>query len=138
MVHCLVTATRTTRLMIAALAASTGLNACGGSATVTAPSESAARCQPSLTAPAQSFNSGGGTGTVAVSISRECSWSAGADASWIVITGGAQGQGDGTVAFRVVQNTVTSSRVGGIAVADQRVTMTQQAAPPPPPPPPPP
>jgi hypothetical protein len=66
---------------------------------------------------------------VAVSVARECAWTAASDASWIVITAGREGQGDGTISYRVDQNGDPLTRRGGINVNEQRVQLAQDAAP---------
>ena len=75
------------------------------------------------------FGPAGGTGTARVSVERECSWKAGTDASWIAITAGRDGQGDGTVNYRVLENSEPVSRRGSVTVGEQRVQLAQDAAP---------
>jgi pseudomonalisin len=53
-----------------------------------------------------------------------CSWSAAPSASWITLTSGATGNGNGTVAYQVAANAATSARSGSITV-----TGTGQATP---------
>ena len=55
-----------------------------------------------------------------------CSWSATDDASWITITSGASGIGNGTVSYRVAANT-GPARTGHIYAAGLTHTVTQQA-----------
>ena len=90
------------------LAATAGLTtvACGGSATtsVSAPSPTAIRCQPTLDASPRSFGPQGGTSAISVSVARECQWSVSSGAVWVAVTSGAQGQGDGTVNVRIDPN----------------------------------
>jgi hypothetical protein len=76
-----------------------------------------------------SFSADGGTGTLAVSVARECSWSATSGVNWIAISAGASGQGDGTVSFRVSPNADPSARQGAISVNDQQAVIGQAAAP---------
>jgi hypothetical protein len=103
--------------------------ACGSSTStsVTAPSGVAARCQPSFDASSRAFGATGGTGSVSVTVSRECSWSAASATSWVAITSAASGQGDGTLAFRVDSNPDPVSRSGAIAIGEARVDISQQA-----------
>jgi hypothetical protein len=82
-----------------------------------------------LGSPAASFGSAGGAGTLTVAIQRECEWSANPSAAWILVTAGKQGQGDGTVSYRVTENVDPVARRGSIAVADQSVQIAQGAAP---------
>jgi uncharacterized protein DUF5666/all-beta uncharacterized protein/BACON domain-containing protein len=112
-----------------ALTVSTLAAACGGSTStsVTAPSASAARCQPSFDATPRSFAASGGTSTVNVTVPRECSWSAASASPWLAITSGAQGQGDGAIAFRLDANPDPVSRSGALLIGDGRVEVNQQA-----------
>jgi Domain of unknown function (DUF5666)/Putative binding domain, N-terminal len=64
-----------------------------------------------------------------VSVSRECSWSASSAASWVVITSGSQGQGDGTIAFRIDANPDPVSRASALTIGEGRIELAQQAAP---------
>jgi len=113
---------------IAAVVAACVAAACGSSTStsVTSPSTVAARCQPSFDGSARSFAANGGIGNVAVTVPRECSWSAASAAPWVTITSGSSGQGDGTLAFRVDGNPDPISRNGAIAIGDGRVEIAQQ------------
>ena len=119
------------RPLLFAASAAFALAACGSSATtnVTVTSPTGTRCQPSLSGSASSFGSAGGTGQVAVSVARECGWSAASQAPWLEITSGKEGQGDGTIAYRVAQNADPLSRKAAISIGDQHVDVAQEAAP---------
>ena len=79
----------------------------------------------SLSPTSQTFASTGGTGSVSVTSSSGCSWTATSNVSWITITSGSSGTGNGTVAFTVAANTGTSQRTGTMAIAGQTFTVTQ-------------
>jgi len=116
-------------LLLAALAGAWLAAACGSSATtssVTAPTTT--RCQATITSSSSSFAAAGGSGTLAVATARECTWTASADATWITITSGAEGQGDGSVAFRIAANENPAIRRGAIVIGDQRADIGQEAA----------
>jgi hypothetical protein len=104
--------------------------ACGSSTStsITSPSSVSARCQPSFDGAPRSFGASGGNGTVSVTVSRECSWSAASTAPWVAITSGGAGQGDGTLAYRVDNNPDPLSRAGTIAIGENRLEIAQQAA----------
>ena len=68
----------------------------------------------------------GGSGTVDVSTTSACAWTASSNASWITITSGGNGTGDGRVGY-LVQSNVGASRTGTLTVAGQTVTVTQAA-----------
>ena len=74
-----------------------------------------------------SLAAAGGTGTVAVASSASCGWTASSLASWITITSGATGTGNGPVGFSVAANS-GAARTGTISVADQTFTVAQAAA----------
>lgn len=114
-------------LLFAALAGAAAIG-CGSSGVTNVTGPSAARCAPSISNSSPSFGAGGGSGTVAVSVPRECSWSAASTASWIAITGSPNGQGDGTIAYRVAANADPSVRRGSISVGDARAEIGQDAA----------
>lgn len=64
-----------------------------------------AACSYSIDPASQSFDAGGGTGSVAVSAGAGCSWTAVSSEGWVQVTGGGSGTGSGTVGFAVEQNT---------------------------------
>jgi uncharacterized protein DUF5666/BACON domain-containing protein/all-beta uncharacterized protein len=76
-----------------------------------------------------SFSPVGGTGTLSVTVARECAWTAGSSAPWIVLTSGREGQGDGVVAYRIDPNADPTTRRGSITVADKTVAVAQDPAP---------
>lgn len=104
---------------------------CGSSVTtstnVTAPD--APRCQVSVTPSATTYRSAGGTGTLNITVARECSWSASSAAPWIAFTSAREGQGDGSVAYRVDANGDPITRRGAVSVGAARVELSQEAAP---------
>jgi hypothetical protein len=106
--------------------------ACGSSTStnVSAPSSTTSvRCQVDASSQPSSFAPGGGAGTVSITVPRDCTWSAISQASWIAITSGANGQGDGQVAYRVGENADPVTRTGVIAIGDRQVTIGQAGAP---------
>jgi hypothetical protein len=73
------------------------------------------------------FTAAGGTGTVAVQTISGCGWTATvspAATSWITISNGSSGSGNGTVAYTVAANN-GPSRTGTITIAGQTFTVTQ-------------
>ena len=65
------------------------------------------------------------TGSIAVSIPAGCTWTATDDASWVSITSGASGTGNGTVAYSIGTNPNTTQRTATITVAGQSFGITQ-------------
>ncbi len=116
--------------IVAALAAAIGCAACTSTSTntaVTAPS--ADKCQVNVSGATTSFPSTGGSGSVAVSAARDCTWSAATSAGWVSISGAQSGQGSGAVSYSVAPNPATSTRSGAISVGGQSVSLSQAGAP---------
>jgi hypothetical protein len=117
------------RPLLCSVGLSVGLIACGSSATTNVTGPTAVKCQVTLTGPSGTVGSNGGSGTVTVSTSRECAWSASTAGSWIHITGGDSGQGDGTVAYKIDANADPVARHADVVVNDQHAQIGQDAAP---------
>jgi len=83
-------------------------------------------CTYTISPTSQSFDSSGGSGSVTVTTQNGCTWSATSNASWITITSGSSGTGNGTVNYTVSSNSTTSQRTGTMTVAGQTFTVTQE------------
>ncbi|MBI3651642.1 MAG: fibronectin type III domain-containing protein [Acidobacteria bacterium] len=90
---------------------------------------SAPGCTYSISPISQAFTANGGTGSVSVTTTAGCAWTAASNAAWITITTGASGTGNGTVNYAVSANSVTSPRTGTLTLAGQVFTVNQDAAP---------
>lgn len=105
--------------------------ACGSSATtssnVTAPAD--ARCEATVTSSTVSFGPDGGTGTITVAVARECAWRATSPVGWITFTTAAEGQGDGSVGYRVSENRDPVTRQAQLTIAERSLALSQGAAP---------
>ncbi len=112
------------------VAANTGTARSGtisiGTATATINQAAAAPCSFGVSATTVAFEAVASTGSVNVSGIASCSWTATSTASWITITAGSAGSGNGAVAFRVAANTGTP-RSGTLTVAGHVVTVNQAA-----------
>jgi C1A family cysteine protease len=82
-------------------------------------------CTFAISPTSQSFTAGAGTGSVSVTAATGCAWQASSGVSWISITSGTSGTGNGTVYYSVAANTGTSSRNGTMTIAGQTLTVTQ-------------
>jgi hypothetical protein len=71
---------------------------------------------------------GASTGNVAVSAAAGCAWAATSNVSWITVTSGASGVGNGAVAFSIGANP-GSERTGTLTIGGQTFTITQAALP---------
>jgi len=88
-------------------------------------SGSSQACSFSLSPTNQSFDTAGGTGNVSVQTSSGCSWSATTNVTWISVTTGASGTGNGTVVYQVQPNTTGQARSGSLTIAGQTFTVSQ-------------
>ena len=90
-------------------------------------------CSTNISPTSQNIAAAGGTGTVTVSAT--CQWTATSGATWITISSGAAGTGNGTVSFTVANNT-GAARTGTLSIAGRTFTVTQAGSSSPTPPPP--
>lgn len=98
----------------------------GQTVAVTQAAAASASCTFTLSATAQSLPTSGGQGQIAVTASAStCAWAASTSASWISITEGTSGTGNGTVKFTASENTSTSPRTGTLTIAGEAITITQ-------------
>ena len=77
-----------------------------------------ASCSFALSPSSASYDTSGGTGSVAVTTPANCSWIAMADVDWIIVTGGNRGDANGTVTYSVAPNMTTTLRTASIKVVD--------------------
>jgi hypothetical protein len=91
----------------------------------------ASGCSLSIAPAGGSVPVAGGTGSVTVTAGAGCAWTAATGASWLTITSGASGTGNGTVNFSAAANT-GAARTGTLTVAGQTFTVTQASGTPPP------
>lgn len=84
-------------------------------------------CTYAVSPLAVSIGQDGEHGTVAVQTPAGCPWTARSNTSWITITAGNPGNGNGSLTYSVQSIVETSARIGTLTVADMTVTMTQAA-----------
>ena len=82
-------------------------------------------CNFSISPTSASYGAGGGTGSVGVTASAGCSWTATSNASWVTVNSGASGTGSGAVGYSVALNNTTASRTGTISIAGQAFAVSQ-------------
>jgi subtilisin len=82
-------------------------------------------CTFSINPASQSVGFGGGTGSFSVSAGTGCGWSAITNASWVTITSGFSGSGNGTVNFSIGANNTQAERSGTIVAGGRTFTVTQ-------------
>jgi hypothetical protein len=83
-------------------------------------------CTYSISPASASFAAAGGNGQVTVTAQSGCTWSATSQSSWISVTSGASGSGNGTVRYSVQSNGSSSSRTGTVTIAGATHTVSQQ------------
>ena len=76
----------------------------------------------------QSLAPGGGNGTVAVTTTAGCNWTATSGASWVTITSGATGSGSGSVTFTAASNTTSQTRTATLTIAGKSFVITEASA----------
>jgi Viral BACON domain len=89
-------------------------------------------CSFSLSPSSISFAASAGGSSLTVVTTSVCDWQAVSNASWITITGGSSGAGNGTVSFNIDADT-GAPRVGTLTVAGQTFTVNQAGPTPAPP-----
>jgi sugar lactone lactonase YvrE len=70
----------------------------------------------------------GTSGTIPITAASSCAWTAASTVSWITISSGASGTGNGSVAYKVAADT-GAARIGTINVSGQLFTITQAVSP---------
>lgn len=84
------------------------------------------QCTYSLFPTSQSFGPSGGSDSVSVLASAGCNWTAASNVSWIVISSGSSGSGNGTVEYSVACTALLGgSRMGTLTIAGQTFTVDQ-------------
>ena len=116
-----------TFLRAASLALTCAALGCGSTTTsVTGPSGE--KCEISVTNNTAELPASGGTGTLTVATSRDCTWSASTDAPWVSLQA-TSGQGAASVNYSVLPNPNGTPRRSRIVVAQHDVDVSQAPAP---------
>jgi Zn-dependent metalloprotease len=89
------------------------------------PADCGGTCSFSINPTSASFAAAGGSGSVTVSTSAGCNWTAASNSSFITITSGASGSGSGTVNYSVAANTISTSRNGSLTIAGLTHSVSQ-------------
>lgn len=92
------------------------------------PGDCGGTCTFSISPTSASYTAAGGSGTVTVTATAGCTWSALSNSSFITVTSGGFSTGNGTVGYSVAANTLTTSRTGTVTIAGQTFTVTQAGA----------
>src|SRR5215217_2426280 len=89
------------------------------------PADCGGTCSFSINPTSGSFAVAGGSGSVTVTTTAGCSWTAVSNNSFIAITSGASGSGSGTVNYSVAANTSSLSRNGSLTIAGLTHSVSQ-------------
>jgi len=103
----------------------TAVNSTGESGYSNEVSATPVPCSYSINPTGQSFTFTGGSGSISVIVVNGCNWNATSNVSWITITSGSSGSGNGTVNYLVAANTGASCQYGTITVAGNTFIVTQ-------------
>jgi Zn-dependent metalloprotease len=91
------------------------------------PADCGGTCSFSINPTSANFAAAGGSGSVTVTTSAGCNWTAASNNSFITVTSGASGSGSGTVTYSVAANTSTA-RSGSLTIAGLTHSVSQDAA----------
>ena len=87
---------------------------------------SSASCTYAISPTNATYPNGGGAGSVSVTTPAGCGWTATNNATWITISGGASGNGNGTVTYSVAPYTGhPKNRTGTATIAGQTFSIKQ-------------
>ena len=86
-------------------------------------------CTFALSTNAAAIVANGSAGSVGVTAQNGCAWTAASSNSWIVITSGLNGSGNGPVNFTVAPNPSGIARVGTMTIAGITFTVSQDGQP---------
>ena len=89
--------------------------------------QEAAPCRFSLAPETQSVAASASNVSVSISVLNGCAWTARSNAEWLTITSRADGNGSGTLTFRVAANG-GGPRTGTLTIGDRTHTVSQQQA----------
>jgi Zn-dependent metalloprotease len=92
------------------------------------PADCGGACSFSINPTSASFAAAGGTASVTVTTTAGCNWTAASNNSFLTITSGASGSGNGTVNYSVASNTDSTSRNGSLTIAGLTHSVTQTGA----------
>jgi hypothetical protein len=92
---------------------------------VTQQGRTPAICNYALSPGNAEFGKDAGSGTFAVSAPGECTWTALSNASWLVVSSGSAGSGNGSVSYTVARNADAAERSATITVAGRSFTVRQ-------------
>jgi hypothetical protein len=118
------------RSAVAAAIVAALVSGCGGGTTatteLTGPTQ--VRCATTLSGPPALLPHAGTQSAITVHTTRDCAWTASADAAWLTLQPLA-GQGEATIATSVAANPDIHERSANVVVNEQQLLLRQEAAP---------
>jgi hypothetical protein len=81
-------------------------------------------CTYSISPSSATFAASGGTGTINITTTQYCRWTASSDSSWVTVSTGS-GQGSGSLSFTVSPNNNTTSQTATLTIAGNTYTITE-------------
>ena len=78
-----------------------------------------APCRYDVGPSSQNVGASGGTGSINITTTNDCSWTAASDSNWIVLGSSTSGSGNGSVSVTVAPNQGSDTRSGAIVIANQ-------------------
>jgi Putative binding domain, N-terminal/Viral BACON domain len=103
----------------------TALTIAGQAFTITQPASGS--CSNTIAPEIRTAAATGEPISVAVTAGGSCIWSAASTVTWLLVTSGNSGMGNGTVAVLVSGNSTSSTRTGVVNIAGRTLTVTQPA-----------
>jgi len=85
-------------------------------------------CAISFTPGNQVVSPGGGVGSINITATSNCLWTAKSKVDWITLTSSPSGFGPGAVSFQVAANPASVTRKGAIVIAGQRFVVKQKGS----------
>jgi hypothetical protein len=85
-----------------------------------------AACVYNISPMNHTFEKGGGSEKVSVTTQTGCTWTAVSNDSWITVTSGSSGTGNGNVMYSVAANNTGNNRTGTMTVAGFTYTVTEK------------
>ena len=86
-------------------------------------------CSYTVSPTSQNIAAAANTGSATISTQSVCAWTAVSNASWITITSGSSGTGNGTTNYAIAANAASTPRTGTLTIAGTTVTVTQGGVP---------
>ncbi|MEN3330809.1 MAG: hypothetical protein V7641_174 [Blastocatellia bacterium] len=104
------------------------INIAGLTYTVIQAGDLGGACSYALSATFTSVSGVGGAGTISVFSGEHCAWQAVSNVSWIMITSGNAGIGNGVVTYSVAANPGTGGRAGTITIGGKTFSVKQNGS----------